>query len=216
MSQAADNSTVEQIRKRVRENFPELSLIKSEELRDQVVEAWAIGLAETEYRGVDEIPGCGLPGDPMIKRGADQSHHLRSTATVAIGIMEGMEKVFGPLGIDHDVVIAGALVHDVGKSFEFSPKNRSRWEKDKGRYGCPSIRHPIYGAHLALKVGLPEEIVHIVAVHSRDREGACVTPSLEALIVQYADIIVWKVGEGCGLIEGDETYPYLRVEGKLN
>lgn len=52
----------------MRESLPELRLIKSEELRDKVVEAWAIALAETEYKRIEDIKPSGAPLSPPMKR----------------------------------------------------------------------------------------------------------------------------------------------------
>ncbi len=42
----------------------------------------------------------------------------------------------------------------------------SRWQANLGAAGFLAVRHPAYGAHLTLSVGLPEAIVHIAAAHS--------------------------------------------------
>jgi putative nucleotidyltransferase with HDIG domain len=112
-----------------------------------------------------------------------------------------LEQVLGPIGIDRDVLIAGALCHDVGKPFEFSPRNLERWSANPAAAGNPAIRHPIYGAHIALTVGLPEAVVHAVAAHSINAEGSFVIPSLETVIIQYADLAFWKILERANLLE---------------
>lgn len=66
------------------------------------------------------------------------------------------------------MLIAGALLHDVGKPYEFSPRNQERWQANPALAGYPAMRHPIYGANIALKAGLPESIVHAVATHCRE------------------------------------------------
>ena len=93
------------------------------------------------------------------------------------------------------------MLHDVGKPFEFSPRNLERWRSRPGAAGNPSIRHPVYGVHIALTAGLPEGVVHSVGAHSIHAEGSFVAPSLENVIVQYADIAFWEILKRANLLE---------------
>ena len=92
------------------------------------------------------------------------------------------------------------MLHDVGKAWEFDPENRARWKTSQRRYGKPSIRHPAYGAHICLTVGLPEEIAHIAMAHSG--EGELLVRSLECMIVHQADYTFWNT-----LLAGDMLKP---------
>ena len=60
-------------------------------------------------------------------------------------------------------------------------------QSSPGAVGSPTLRHPSYGAHLALTVGLPEAVVHIVGALSMHAEGQFVQPSLENIFIQLAD-----------------------------
>jgi hypothetical protein len=64
--------------------------------------------------------------------------------------------------------------------------------------GLPSIRHPAYGVHICLTVGLPEAVAHIAGAHSG--EGELVVRSLEGTIVHLADIGYWTMALAGGLI----------------
>jgi putative nucleotidyltransferase with HDIG domain len=111
-----------------------------------------------------------------------------------------MQTAYPELAIDMDVIIAGGLLHDVGKAWEFDPENRARWKASQKRFGKPSIRHPGYGAHICLTVGLPEEIAHIAMAHSG--EGELLVRSLECMIVHQADYTFWNT-----LLAGDMLKP---------
>jgi putative nucleotidyltransferase with HDIG domain len=102
------------------------------------------------------------------------------------------------LAVDHNVVVAGGLCHDLGKPWEFDPENRKRWEGAPRAVGLPSIRHPAYGVHICLTVGLPEAVAHIAGAHSG--EGELVVRSLEGTIVHLADIGYWTMALAGGLI----------------
>jgi putative nucleotidyltransferase with HDIG domain len=207
----ADSATLERLRRGVRESLPEIAQIKDEALREKVVELHARALAETPYERIDDIPASGVPESPLMTRGT-QADHYRGTTTMALGMARGLEEVLGEIGIDYDLLLAAALVHDVGKAYEFA--HWERWKENRSRTGSPSLRHPIYGAHLALEVGLPEEVVHCVAAHPYMGEGAFVKASLETTIVQYADVAFWKMLEAGGLLEEEEMDITGIVKGK--
>lgn len=191
-------ATMEELRASVRRSFAvELNEIKDAELREKVVEAWAFALAETEFNSIEEIRASGGPTTPLIKNGT-QTDHIRGVARVAVGIAKELESVVGPLGINYDLLIACALCHDVGKPFEFSPKNQARWKKNPAASGYPAVRHPAYGVHVALTVGLPEAVVHTAGAHSA--EGERVQRSLENTVVNFADHAFWAILDRAGVL----------------
>lgn len=132
-----------------------------------------------------------------LKRG-DQATHLRGVARVALKIADDFIGSFPEAIIDRDIVLAGGLVHDVGKACELDPENVQRWRADGSQAGQLSFRHPTYGTHVCITVGLPEEIVHIALAHSF--EGDLLARSLECTIVQRADHLWWAVAGGSGLL----------------
>ncbi len=195
-------ASMEKLRASVRKSLPEINNIKDEALRNKVVEAWAFALSETEFTSIDQIKPSGNPNTPPLKRGT-QSDHLRGVACAAQGLADGLERVHGDLGIDRDLLWACGLCHDLGKPFEFSPKNQARWKKNIGAAGYPSIRHSVYGVHIALTVGLPEAVAHTAGAHSG--EGELIQRSLENTLVHFADHAYWRVMERVGLLDRSEV-----------
>ena len=130
------------------------------------------------------MPGEGNPDVMVLKRG-DQSVHLRGVAHFAMKMVEEFAASHPEIRVDRDIVLAGALCHDIGKPYEFDPVNRKRWAEDPSRAGDPCLRHSVYGAHVCLSVGLPEEIAHIALGHSL--EGQHIGLSTECYIVRHAD-----------------------------
>ncbi len=118
-----EENILEELRLGVRESLPEIALIADEGLREKVVEVHALALAETGYRRIEDIPPSGVPESPRMRRGT-QADHYRGVATMAVGMADGLEQVMGDVGIDRDVLIAAALVHDVGKAWEFDQWDR--------------------------------------------------------------------------------------------
>ena len=194
-------ATMDELRASVRRSFPELDVIEDEELRDKVVEAWAFALSQTEFTVIEQIRGSGNPTTPRMKQGT-QTEHLRGVARIALAMADSLEQVVGPVGINRDLLVACALCHDVGKPFEFSPRNQARWQADPAAVGYPSIRHPPYGVYVALTVGLPEAVAHTAGAHSG--EGERVERSLENTIVHLADHAFWTIlGRAGALTEAD-------------
>ena len=187
------------LRRQVREELPEVDQITDAGLRGKTIEAWAFALAHSTFNSIREIPPAGNPDTNEAKRG-DQTDHLRGVTRLAIGIAREMATAYPELAIDMDVVTAGGLVHDVGKAWEFDPANRRRWKSEQARFGRPSVRHPAYGAHICLSVGLPEEVAHIAMAHSG--EGELLVRSLACMIVHQADYTFWNT-----LLAGGQLKP---------
>ncbi len=102
--------------------------------------------------------------------------HTVSVAELSLKVGEYLEKRYKK-GINFDFLIAGAVLHDVGKLFEIKGEEGS-WKLsefilDHARLG---------GAELYAR-GFPEEVVHIVMAHA----GADVPRTLEARIVDMID-----------------------------
>ena len=187
--------SLDQLRAGVRESLPEIDDISDDDLRNKVIEVHALALSETEFTRIEEIPEPEEgPGASPLRFGT-QADHYRAVTRMAIGLADALEGLYGPLGIDRDILIASALCHDVGKAFEFSPQNEARWNENRAVAGFPAIRHPVYGVHLGLVVGLPEEVVHCIGGHSLPGEGALIEASLETTIVKYCDHSSWKILE---------------------
>ena len=189
----------DQLRQQIKEELPEIGQIKDEDLRKRCVEAWAYAITHSSFTSIKQIPPSGNPDVNEAKRG-DQTDHLRGVTRMAVAIAQEMQSIYPELEIDLDVILAGGLLHDVGKAWEFDPDRRKRWSNKQKRTGRPSIRHPAMGAHICLTVGLPEEIAHIAMAHSG--EGELLVRSLECMIIHQADYTFWNT-----LIAGGQIKP---------
>lgn len=205
---AADRVTprpvTDALRAQVRADLPEIVDIKDEELRRLAIEAWAFALSQSSFNSIRDIPPAGNPDVNQVVRG-DQTDHLRGVTHIALGTARQLQGQYPDLAINMDVVLAGGLLHDVGKAWEFCPVNRRRWKASQKTYGRPSIRHPAYGAHICLTVGLPEEIAHIAMAHSG--EGELLVRSMECMIVHQADYTFWNVLLAGGLLKPETVQP---------
>ena len=201
------NAVTDELRARVRAELPEVEEIRDPELRHRVIEAWALALAASSFGAIADIEASGNPGVNRLKRGS-QTDHIRGVTRMALALAEQLQAQLPDLAIDRDVLVAGALCHDVGKPWEFDPANRRRWEADPRAAGLPSIRHPAFGVHVCLTVGLPEEVAHCAAAHSG--EGELLVRSLENTIVHHADYAFWGIARAANLLV-PETIAELRL-----
>lgn len=192
-------ATMEELRANVRRNLPEVGEIRDAELREKVVNAWALALSETEFTSIDDIPAQAAPEHPLFREGqGTQSGHFRAVARMAQGIADGIQAIHPTVKIDRDLLWACGLCHDLGKPYEMSPSNQARWKSDVAASGYPAIRHPGYGVHVALMAGLPEVVAHTAGCHSG--EGELVRRSLLTTVVHFADYCYWHVMDRAGLL----------------
>jgi putative nucleotidyltransferase with HDIG domain len=179
-------------------DLPEIMDIRDETLREQVIAAWALSLKESPFHRISDIPGEGAPNHFVLRRGT-QEMHLRGVAHLAVNVVDEFQRNFPGVEVDRDIVLAGALCHDIGKCWECDPANQERWRARPDKVGYPSMRHSVYGAHICLAAGLPEAIAHIALGHSM--EGAHIALSTECTIVRWADNSWWYSAAALGLCE---------------
>lgn len=198
------------LRRSVVEDLPEIDQIDNLALRTKAIEAWAFALAHSSFGRISDIEPGGNPGMNVLKRGS-QADHLRGVAKLALQIADTFIAQRPEVRIDRDVVLAGALCHDVGKPYEFDPVNIARWASDPSATGQPTLRHTVFGTYVCLAVGLPEEIAHIACAHSL--EGQHIGVSTECMIVRHADHAYWSVAGALGMLtpESLRPNPILRV-----
>jgi putative nucleotidyltransferase with HDIG domain len=201
VSDLAQNEVTDALRATIRKELqPELDEIHSETMRDRVVEAWAVAIAHTTFSCISDLRGSGMWNTDRLIRGT-QADHLRGVAAIAIQIAHALKQQFPELPVDRDILVAGALCHDVGKPYEYDPAKRARRKALPSKAGWPIFRHPPYGMHVCLTVGLPEEVAQIALGHSY--EGEVLARSPECTIVHYADKSYWQTLRISGLMVDD-------------
>jgi len=188
----------DQDRRQVREDLPEIDLIPDPELRRLCVEAWCHSLSCSGFNRIMDLPPEGNPGAPVLRAGGTQPDHLRGVVRLAAAIAKEFRAAWPDVTIDDNILMAGAVCHDVGKPYEFDPENRARWQADGSINGDPTFRHSVVGMHFCLMAGLPVEVAHIAVGHSF--EGLHMGVSAECLIVRQADHGWWQVAGALGLL----------------
>jgi 23S rRNA maturation-related 3'-5' exoribonuclease YhaM len=190
------------VRDGVAEDFPEIAWIDDAELRNRTIEAWSHSLCCSSFTRITEIPPEGNPGAPVLRRGT-QADHLRGVLRLAVRMADEITTSYPEARVDRDILLAGAVCHDVGKPFEFDPANRERWAADPSVTGQPTFRHSVFGMHVCLLVGLPDEVAHIALGHSM--EGQFIGVSTECMIVRQADHGWWFLAGAVGLLTPEST-----------
>ena len=166
--------------------WPELAWIEDKELREVTTKTWEQALERSVLSADDlqRIPFTLLAG-PDLK--VSFMAHKRCVVHVAQESALKMIDFFGEeLPINLDVVIAGAILADVGKLLEYElDEEGNSFQGTYGKY----LRHPFSGVSLAESCGVPAEVCHIIAAHAG--EGNLVKRSTEAYIVHHADFMTF-------------------------
>jgi putative nucleotidyltransferase with HDIG domain len=166
--------------------WPELSWIEDETLRKSTTRTWELALERSVLTGEDlnRIPFTLLAGPDLKVSFMD---HKRCVVHVARESAMKMTDFFGEnLPINLDVVIAGAILADVGKLLEYElDENGDSFQGTYGKY----LRHPFSGVSLAEQCNVPAEVCHIIAAHAG--EGEMIKRSTEAYIVHHADFMTF-------------------------
>lgn len=166
--------------------WPELEWIEDESLREKTANTWELALERSALRSEDlEIIPFTLLCGPDLK--VSFMAHKRCVVHIARASGEKMNEFFGSdLPVNMDVLIAGAILADVGKLLEYELDENNK--AVQGKYG-QYLRHPFSGVSLAEECGVPPEVCHIIAAHAH--EGELVKRSTEAYIVHHADFMTF-------------------------
>ena len=170
------------MRDAVKRLWPELEWIKDEDLREKVLNTWVKGfeLSPLSPQDLDEIPFTLLVPDCP----ATFMEHKRCVVHISRSAAQAMDEHLGrALPINHDTVIAGAILADVGKLLEYEKVDGKARQSGRGK----ALRHPFTGVYLAMSCGVPDDVCHVIASHAT--EGDLVKRSTEAYIVHHADFM---------------------------
>ena len=132
----------------VREAFPELDDIEDDALREQVVEAWVLGLERGGWRHVEDIPYAWNIHE------VTNVEHVRGVTRIARESAREQREFHGA-DPDLDTILAATLLHDVGKCYEYVDHVDAELVDPDPTYASEEIPHSISGYALAHEVGCP-------------------------------------------------------------
>jgi len=160
-----------------------LALLRDATLKAKVVDAYMLAVQEGGWKEMKDL--LEMPFTLLAEtKGIGFFEHTLAVTRGALGLAKGQMETYRkmPYPIDFDRLVAGGLLHDVGKLVEIERKPDGSWKKSrKGEYA----RHPISGAIFCARVGLPDDVVNTVACHAREGEGA--PKVLETVLIHQAD-----------------------------
>ena len=165
--------------------------IKDRELKRKVVELLKDPrLSHEEFKKYPREPIenvktlFSVAGHGTVERG-DIVRHIVAVTELCIKTAEGLEKNYG-IKINMDYLIAGALLHDIMKVFE--------WKIEGGEVKHTGILldHSMLAVAEFYKRGFPEGVIHIIASHFGEA-GPTPPRNFEALILHQIDSLTSMV-----------------------
>lgn len=168
--------------------LPEINEISDNALKEKVINVWQDAVAYRNW-SVDELKSIPFT---LLAENVSVSflEHVRTVCKMCIACDDILTEAYHErkTPVNRDFLIAGALLADVAKLMEFDKKpDGTIYKSDYGK----KLRHPFSGVGLAFKYEVPAEIMHIIAVHSK--EGAGEQRSPEAIIFHHADFIDFEL-----------------------
>ena len=152
-------------------------------LRKQVVQVWTKACNDGGWENVDEL--YTIPFTLLTNtHGVSFVEHTIAVTEGAWALAKTQEAAYRqmPYEVDYNRLIAGGLLHDVGKLVEIQKDGKGGFSKSLlGK--C--TRHPISGAILAAKAGMPPEVVNTIACHAKEGDGR--PQVLETVLIHQAD-----------------------------
>jgi len=161
----------------------QLAKIQDAGMRAKVVEVWVEGAKRGGYQSVDQLTK--MPFTLLTNtRGVNFIEHTIAVTEGALALARSQEAAYRalPYRIDFDRLVAGGLLHDVGKLVEIEPDGAGGYRKS---HSGKCARHPISGAILVGAAGLPNELVNVVACHAKEGEGR--PQVIETVFIHQAD-----------------------------
>lgn len=161
----------------------QLDEIQDDGLREKVVKTWVMACERGNWKSVDDLRKMPftLMADTLGVNFIDHTIAVTEGA-VALGRVQVEAYETMPYKIDFDKLVAGGLLHDIGKLLEIESDGKGGFRKSlSGKYA----RHPISGALLAHEAGLPEDVINMIACHSKEGDGR--SQVVETILIHQSD-----------------------------
>jgi len=160
-----------------------LKRITDKNIREKTVKAWTLACERGGWKSMDDLHA--MPFTLLTNtRGVNFIEHTIAVTEGACALAKAQEAVYRemPYKIDYDRLLAGGLLHDVGKLLEFERDDQGGFRKSRSGM-C--ARHPISGTYIAAEVGLPDEILNTIACHAKEGDGR--PQVVETVLIHQAD-----------------------------
>ncbi len=161
----------------------QLDRIEDDDLRQRVVDTWVTACKRGEWESVEALKK--MPFTLLTEtHGVNFIEHTIAVTEGAVGLAKTQMDTYEtmPYAIDMDRLLAGGILHDVGKLMEITPDGKGGYKKSRAGL-C--ARHPISGAILAAEMGHSPEIVNTIACHAKEGDGR--PQVVETVLIHQAD-----------------------------
>ena len=177
------------VREKLLQILPEIDWIEDADLREKVVETWIDGLGRGGWQPEDVDR---MPFTLAKKVTSSFAKHVRSVTRICAFVADTFDEIYGgvDLKLDKDLLLAGALLHDVGKLVEMEEVDGTFRKSPAGKL----VRHAFSGVALADAHGLPAEVQHMIGTHSK--EGGPFVRTPESVVLHLADFMNFDPIEG--------------------
>ncbi|WP_337476151.1 HDIG domain-containing metalloprotein [Acidaminococcus timonensis] len=168
----------------INKEFFELKEINDEILRNKTIEALTMAI---EKGGWTTETVKLVPVTLNWNTKCTLLEHIHTVTQMCIAGYPLVAKFYEQNGVPfrRDYVVAGALLHDIGKFLEFAMQ-QGVLTHSKNAF----MRHPFLGAEIAEKAGIPQELIYLIAMHSF--EGDKSKHTAESDYVRRLDMDVFK------------------------
>ena len=169
--------------------LPEIEWIGDTDLREKVIATWLDGLERGGWTPDDVTR---MPFTLAKKVSASFAQHVRSVTRICAAVSDTFDEIYNgvDLKLDKDMLLAGALLHDVGKLVEMEEVDGAFRKSADGKL----VRHAFSGVALADAHGVPAAVQHIIGTHSKEGDPFKRIP--ESIICHFADFMNFDPIEG--------------------
>ena len=174
--------TEKTIKEQIVEAIPEINLIADADLREKTLQVWEDALAESGWT-FDALQR--MPFSIFVENcNISFIEHVRTVCKMCLAVHDVLKDAYGErTQLNKDFLISGALLADVGKLIEYEEHDGKITKSGRGQL----LRHPFTGVAMSHFRGIPPEVQHIIATHSK--EGELMARSNESVIFHHADFI---------------------------
>ena len=169
--------------------LPEVNEIADGDLRDKTIKTWIAGLERSDL-SLDNLKS--MPFTLLVSNvNVTFIEHVRTVCRMCIKTWEVLQEAYGERNkVNRDVLIAGALLADVGKVLEFAYRDGEYVKSPHAQY----LRHPFSGVGLSWEQGVPDAVLHVIAMHSKEAAGGKRSP--EGIVFHHCDFIDFELVGG--------------------
>jgi len=173
------------MKERLLELIPEFNEVSDPDLREKTINVW---LKALKIAGMQPDDMLRMPFTLILDVKVNFVQHMRGVVGVSVAAGKIVSELYKDvIAINMDYLTAGALLHDVGKILEVE-ETKDGWKKSRrGKI----LRHAFSGVGLCFDEGIPDDVMHIIAVHSKEGDGNYRTP--EAWILHHADFTNFEI-----------------------